>query len=90
MLDNPAVNGIVANSRDITAKIEKDHQLKLFESVITNTKDAILITDAEPSEGIGHKIIYVNDFTKMTGYDAEEVIGKSPKMLQGPNSNKEN
>jgi hypothetical protein len=33
----------VANSRDITAKIEKDHQLKLFESVIT--KDAILITD---------------------------------------------
>jgi hypothetical protein len=24
----------------------------------------------------------------MTGYDAEEVIGKSPKMLQGPNSNK--
>jgi hypothetical protein len=25
----------------------------------------------------------------MTGYDAEEVIGKSPKMLQGPNSNKE-
>jgi PAS domain-containing protein len=61
MLDNPAVNGIVANSRDITAKIEKDHQLKLFESVITNTKDAILITDAEPSEGIGHKIIYVNE-----------------------------
>jgi hypothetical protein len=60
MLDNPAVNGIVANSRDI-AKIEKDHQLKLFESVITNTKDAILITDAEPSEGIGHKIIYVNE-----------------------------
>jgi hypothetical protein len=43
MLDNPAVNGIVANSRDITAKIEKDHQLKLFESVITNTKDAILL-----------------------------------------------
>jgi PAS domain-containing protein len=64
MLDNPAVNGIVANSRDITAKIE-NHQLKLFESVITNTKDAILITDAEPSEGIGHKIIYVNEaFTK--------------------------
>jgi hypothetical protein len=63
MLDNPAVNGIVANSRDITAKIEKDHQLKLLK-VITNTKDAILITDAEPSEGIGHKIIYVNAFTK--------------------------
>jgi PAS domain S-box-containing protein len=90
MLDNPAVNGIVANSRDITDKIEKEHQLKLFESVITNTKDAILITEAEPFEGLGHRIIYVNAaFTKMTGYEAEEVIGKSPKMLQGPNSNKE-
>jgi hypothetical protein len=56
----------VANSRDITAKIEKDHQLKLFESVITNTKDAILITDAEPSEGMDIKSfmsmkLYKND-----------------------------
>jgi hypothetical protein len=56
----------VANSRDITAKIKKDHQLKLFESVITNTKDAILITDAEPSEGMDIKSfmsmkLYKND-----------------------------
>jgi cytidylate kinase len=62
MLDNPAVNGIVANSRDITAKIEKDHQLKLFESVITNTR--CHFNYAEPSEGIGHKIIYVNEAFK--------------------------
>jgi PAS domain S-box-containing protein len=90
MLDNPAVNGIVINSRDITTKTEKEHQLKLLESVITNTKDAVLITEAEPVEGIGYRIIYVNEaFTKMTGYEAEEVIGKSPKILQGPNSDKE-
>jgi PAS domain S-box-containing protein len=90
MLDNPAVKGFVGNSRDITAKIEREHQLKLLESVITNTKDAVLITEAEPFGEIGHRIIYVNAaFTKMTGYNAEEVIGRSPKMLQGPNSNKE-
>jgi PAS domain S-box-containing protein len=90
MLDNPAVNGIVVNSRDITDKIEKEHQLKLFESVITNTNDAIVITDAESFDELGPKIIYVNDaFTQMTGYSAEEVIGKSPRILQGPNSNKE-
>jgi hypothetical protein len=29
-------------------------------------------------------------FTKMTGYEAEEVIGKSPKMLQGPILTKKN
>jgi PAS domain S-box-containing protein len=90
MLNNPAVNGIVANSRDITTKIEEQHQLKLLESVITNTKDAVLITEAEPFDEPGPRIIYVNDaFTKMTGYTPEEVIGKSPRILQGPNSNRE-
>jgi PAS domain S-box-containing protein len=90
MLDNPAVKGIVGNSRDITAKIEKENQLKLLESVITNTKDAVLITEAERFEDVGNRIIYVNAaFTQMTGYTAAEVIGKSPKMLQGPNTNKE-
>ena len=90
MLDNPAVKGIVANSRDITDKIEEEHQLKLLKSVITNTRDAILITEAEPFDEPGPKIIYVNDaFTKMTGYEPEEVIGKSPRMLEGPNSDKE-
>ncbi len=90
MLDNPAVNGIVANSRDITEKIAEKHALKLLESVITNTNDAILITEAEPFDEPGPRIIYVNEaFTKMTGYAAAEVIGKSPRMLQGANSNKE-
>lgn len=90
MLDNPAVNGIVANSRDITAKIEEEHKLKLLESVITNSNDAVLITEAEPLDEPGPRIIYVNEaFTKMTGYTTEEVIGKSPRILQGPNSNKE-
>lgn len=90
MLGNPAVNGIVANSRDITEKIEEQHKLKLLERVITNTTDAILITEAEPFEEPGNKIIYVNEaFTKLTGYSAEEVIGKTPRILQGPNSNKE-
>jgi hypothetical protein len=38
--------------------------LKLFESVITNTKDAILITDAEPFEGMGIKSFMSMPFTK--------------------------
>ncbi|MBC8769375.1 PAS domain S-box protein [Arenibacter sp. BSSL-BM3] len=90
MLANPAVKGIVANSRDVTDKIEEKQKLKLLESVVTNTKDAILITEAEPQDEPGPKIIYVNEaFTKMTGYEADEVIGKTPRILQGPNSNAE-
>ena len=90
MLDNNAVNGIVSNARDITAKIEEQDRLKLLESVITNTTDAILITEVELQQPLGPKIIFVNEaFTKMTGYSSEDAIGKTPRILQGPNSNRE-
>ncbi len=85
-----AVQQIISVSRDITEQKKEEQRLKLLESVITNTNDAILITEAEPYDEQGPRIIYVNEaFTKMTGYAAEEVIGKSPRILQGPNSNKE-
>ena len=60
-----------------------------MESVITNTTDSVLITEAEPFDEPGNKIVYVNKaFTKMTGYNLEEVIGKTPRMLQGPETDK--
>ena len=84
-----SVQQIIAVSRDITEQKKEEQRLKLLESVITNTKDAVLITEAEPFDEPGNKIIYVNKaFTEMTGYSAEEVIGKSPRFLQGPNSNR--
>ena len=77
-----------AVAKDAKEIIQEKQHLKLLESVITNTHDAILITEAEPFDEPGPKIIYVNEaFTKMTGYKAEEVIGKTPRILQGPNSN---
>lgn len=89
MLDNPAVNGIVANSRDVTEKNKEQHRLMLLESVITNTNDAVLITEAEPLDEPGPRIVYVNEaFTKMTGYTAAEVIGKTPRILQGPKTDR--
>ncbi|MGM1057304.1 MAG: PAS domain S-box protein [Bacteroidota bacterium] len=73
--------------QDVTSRKEEEQRLKLLESVITNTNDAILITEAELFDEPGPKIIYVNEaFTKMTGYTPEEVIGKTPRMLQGPRS----
>jgi len=75
--------------QDITQHKEEEERLKLMESVVTNATDCVLITEAEPFDEPGPKIIYVNDaFTKITGYTAEEVIGKIPRILQGPKSNK--
>jgi len=68
---------------DITDKKLEEQQLKLLESVITNSNDAVLITDATPS----NNIIYVNEaFTRNTGYSLAEVVGKNPKFLQGPDT----
>ena len=80
-------NGIkseIVLATDITKKKVEEHRLKLLESVITNATDSILITEAEPFDLPGPRIIYVNDaFTKMTGYTKEEVIGETPRILQG-------
>lgn len=80
---------IVGAINDISKKKIEVQRLKLLESVITHTTDAVLITEAEPFELPGPRIIYVNEaFTKMTGYSADEVIGKTPRILQGPLSDK--
>ncbi len=81
--------GTLSMITDISKRKQEEQQLKLLESVITNTNDSVVITEAEPQDEPNPKIIYVNEaFTKMTGYTAAEVIGKSPRILQGPKSDK--
>lgn len=53
------------------------------------TEDAILITEAEPIEEPGPRIVWCNAaFTRMTGYALEEVAGETPRILQGPDSDR--
>lgn len=81
---------MVGAMQDVTVQKEKEQQLKLLESVVVNTHDAVLITQAKLFEQMAPQILYVNEaFTKMTGYLPEEVLGKTPAILHGPNSDKE-
>ncbi|MDP2042571.1 MAG: PAS domain S-box protein [Algoriphagus sp.] len=74
---------------DVTQQRLEESRLKLLESVVTYANDAVMITEAEPISLPGPRIVYVNEaFTRMTGYAEEEVLGKSPRILQGPNSDK--
>nr|WP_294897629.1 PAS domain S-box protein [uncultured Pedobacter sp.] len=80
---------LIGSVNDITERKKDEQQLKLLESVIVHASDAVVITEAEPLHGPGPRIIYVNKaFTQMTGYTEDEVIGKSPRFLQGPNTDK--
>ena len=58
-----------------------DGGLALLQVFAENSFDSVLITDAS-AEG---KIIYANkSFKKLTGHDPAEIIGKTPRILQGP------
>jgi len=58
-----------------------DGGLALLQVLAENSFDSILITDSS-TEG---KIIYANEaFEKLTGHDPSSVIGKTPRILQGP------
>ena len=74
---------LVGAMQDITKKKAEETRLKLLESVAVHTNDAIVITEAEPFDEPGPKIIYVNDaYIKITGYSLEESIGTTPRRLQ--------
>ena len=70
------------------ARRHAEESLRLLNSAVLQAKDSILITDAELNLP-GPRIIFVNPaFTTMTGYTAEEVIGKTPRILQGVHTDK--
>jgi len=62
--------------RDITNRREREEALRLAGSVFHNMEEAVLVTDAKS------KIIAVNPaFTAITGYTADEIINKTPRIL---------
>jgi PAS domain S-box-containing protein len=78
------IDGLVAVIADITTQKQQAEQVRLLQSVVVNTNDAVVITAAEPIDNLGPQILYVNEaFTKITGYSPEEVLGKTPRILQG-------
>ncbi|WP_243854660.1 PAS domain-containing sensor histidine kinase [Flavobacterium sp. 270] len=76
--------------QDITKQKEEEQRLKLLETVITQSKDSILITEANSVNRRIPKIVYVNPaFSQMSGYLSNEIIGKSPNIFKGPKSDSE-
>jgi PAS domain S-box-containing protein len=80
-LDDSVINGLVINSRDITERKEQEEQLRLLERAIQSSSNGIVITDAQKPD---HPAVYVNrSFERMTGYTAQEALGKNLRFLQG-------
>lgn len=81
---------LIVIGNEITQKNREKEYLQLLETVVTNSLDAVVITEAYPYVNPGPRIIFVNDaYLKMTGFSREEIIGKTPRILQGINTDRE-
>ena len=77
LLNEPSVNAIVVNFRDITERRKSSDQLQKISTAIEQTADSVMITD---KNGI---IEYINSaFLRITGYSRKAVIGKTPRILK--------
>jgi diguanylate cyclase (GGDEF)-like protein/PAS domain S-box-containing protein len=81
----PFGGGVAVHLRDVTARHKAQEQLRLLESSIARLNDIVIITEAGPFNEPGPRIVFVNEaFERRTGYRREEVIGRTPRLLQGP------
>jgi PAS domain S-box-containing protein len=68
-------------SMSIAKLLESDQSISLLAALAENSFDSVLITDASKAG----KVIYANKaFQNLTGFTPQEVIGKTPRILQGP------
>lgn len=65
-----------------------EETIRLLLSAVQQSKDSIIITTAK-LDPPHPKIVFVNPaFSQMTGYTSEEVLGLTPRLLQGPNTDR--
>ena len=74
---------------DVTDRQQRQDQLRLLEAVVLHANDAVLVTEADLIDPPGPRIVYANPaFTAMTGYTNTEIVGQTPRILQGPKTSR--
>jgi PAS domain S-box-containing protein len=83
-------SGAMVAFRDVSGLRQKESQLRLLESCLSRVSDVVMITEAEPIEEPGPRIVYVNNaYEPMTGYTRSETLGRTPRLLHGPKTDRQ-
>ena len=73
---------------DVTERRRNERSRLLLEQAVESTTASILITERQ-LEAPGPRVTFVNPaFTKVTGYTKEDIVGLSPRILQGPKTDR--
>ncbi|MGB9631954.1 MAG: PAS domain S-box protein [Chloroflexaceae bacterium] len=81
----PSEEGVAVYFRDVTRRRAMEDQLRLLEAAVARLNDIVMITEAAPIDEPGPRIVFVNDaFERVTGYSRAEALGRTPRILQGP------
>ncbi len=82
--------GVICVAREAGDRRPSVSDLRLLRSVVVNANDAVFIAEAKPGDHLGGKIVYVNEaFSRMTGYPTEEAVGRTPRILLGPQTDRD-
>ncbi|MCW5613177.1 MAG: PAS domain S-box protein [Rubrivivax sp.] len=80
-----AIGGLQGALQDVTESRRAEQQLRLLEACVAQLNDVVIVTEAAPLDEPGPRIVFVNQaFEQLTGWRAAEVLGRSPRLLQGP------
>ncbi|WP_161993664.1 HWE histidine kinase domain-containing protein [Muricoccus nepalensis] len=80
------VNGAGVNTAKPLTTPAQD--LVLFRTIAEAVSDGVIVTSAD-LDSPGPRIEYVNPaFTRITGYELDEVLGQTPRILQGPRTDR--
>ena len=75
---------------DITQRARRKKQLRKLSEAVEQAAESVIITEARPLDEPGPRVEYVNSaYEAMTGYSEKEMIGKTPRILQGPETDRD-
>lgn len=69
--------------------LDASERFRLLESCLVKHGEIVIIVENKPNSEGDFEIEYVNDeFSEVSGYTRKEILGKSPKILQGEKTDK--
>ncbi len=87
---HPTSAGVAIYLYDVTEERETNARLRLLDAAVAQVSDVVLITEAKNVDMPGPRVVFANDaFTTMSGYSLDEILSATPRLLQGPETERE-